>query len=203
MTRDKYRRIAWLYDALDLPFEYRRYSAIRRLVFDGVSGDILDAGVGTGRNIPFYPPDGDVVGIDLSLPMLRRAKRRRARTETQVELVVMDASRTGFRDGYFDTIVATFLFCVLDDAAQLPALRELKRICKPTGTIRLVEYVYSRNPWKRRIMRLWSPWVHWVYGAKFDRNTEDYLPVAGLEIVEQRFLFQDIIKLIVARPIAP
>ncbi len=51
-------------------------------------------------------------------------------------------------------------------------------------------------------MRLWAPWVRWAYGAAFDRDTERYVPQAGLEIVETRFLYKDIIKLIVARPTA-
>lgn len=201
MTSEKYQRIAWLYDVLDLPFEHGRYKAIRPQLFEGASGPLLDAGIGTGRNIPFYPSGVDVVGIDLSPAMLRRARRRREHTGARVELLVMDVLQTAFPDRHFDTIVATFLFCVLDDASQLPALRELRRICKPSGTIRILEYAYSQNPWKRQIMRLWAPWVRWAYGARFDRDTERYVPVAGLEIIEKRFLFQDIIKLIVARSV--
>jgi ubiquinone/menaquinone biosynthesis C-methylase UbiE len=201
MTSKKYRRIARLYDLLDLPFEYGRYIDVRRQLFEDVSGRVLDAGVGTGRNMAFYPPDSAVFGIDLSEAMLRRAASRRDRTGANVELAIMDVQHTGFPDDHFDSIVATFLFCVLDDALQAPALRELRRVCKPSGTIRIVEYAYSRNPWKRAIMRLWAPWVHWVYGAKFDRETENHMPAAGLEITQQRFLFQDIIKLIEARPI--
>ncbi len=115
----------------------------------------------------------------------------------------MDVLPTAFPDRHFDAIVATFLFCVLDESQQLPALKELARICKPAGSIRILDYTFSRNPRKRAIMRLWVPWVRWAYGAAFDRNVERYALAAGLEIVERRFLFQDIIKLIVARPSSP
>ena len=54
-TFDRYQRIAPVYDLLELPFEYGRYRQIRRLLFQGLSGGVLDAGVGTGRNFPFYP----------------------------------------------------------------------------------------------------------------------------------------------------
>lgn len=203
MSRRTYERIARLYDILDLPFEYRRYRPLRRQLFEGVSGAVLDAGVGTGRNMPFYPADARVIGVDISPRMLARAAGRRARLGVDVHLVEMDVLRSAFRDRSFDTVVASFLFCVLDHSQQLPALRELARICKPTGSIRMLEYDYSRNPLRRAIMHLWAPWVRWAYGAAFDRNTEHYVPAAGLEIVERRFLLADIIKLVVARPSSP
>lgn len=203
VIRRKYERIARLYDILELPSEYGRYRPLRRQLFEGVSGIVLDAGVGTGRNMPYYPADARVVGIDLSPAMLARAARRRARLGVAVELLEMDVLQTAFPDRHFDAIVATFLFCVLDEAQQLPALKELARICKPAGSIRILDYAFSQNPRKRAIMRLWAPWVRWAYGAAFDRNVERYAPAAGLEIVERRFLFQDIIELIVARPSSP
>lgn len=203
VIRHKYERIARLYDILDLPFEYGRYRLLRPELFEGASGIVLDAGVGTGRNMPYYPADARVVGIDLSPAMLARAARRRARLGVAVELLEMDVLQTAFPDRHFDAIVATFLFCVLDEAQQLPALKELARICKPAGSIRILDYAFSQNPRKRAIMRLWAPWVRWAYGAAFDRHVERCVPAAGLEIVERRFLFQDIIELIVARPSSP
>lgn len=74
---DRYQRIAPVYDLLDFPFEYGRYSKIRPLLFAGLPGLILDAGVGTGRNFPFYPRDSKVVGIDLSPAMLAGVVNRR------------------------------------------------------------------------------------------------------------------------------
>ena len=73
---DRYQRIAWAYDFLDFPFEYARYRKIRPQMFRGLSGRILDAGAGTGRNFPFYPAISEVIGIDLSPAMLARARRR-------------------------------------------------------------------------------------------------------------------------------
>lgn len=194
-----YGAIARFYDLLDLPFENARYRPIRERLFEGLGGTILDAGVGTGRNIPFYPPGADVVGIDLSPAMLARARQRAAGLGRAVDLLVMDAAATAFADGRFDGIVATFLFCVLGEAEQLPALRELWRLVKPGGEIRLVEYVYSKRPAKRLVMRLWAPWVRLMYGAAFDRGTERYIAAAGLRIAEERFVFEDIIKLLVLK----
>ena len=198
--RTKYELIARFYDILDIPFESRRYRPLRRVTWAGLGGRILDAGVGTGRNMPFYPRDARVCGIDLSRAMLSRAEKRRRRLGLKTELTEGDIMETGFADGSFDAIVATFLFCVLEERDQLPALSELRRVCKPGGEIRLLEYTLSTRPVKRLVMRLWAPWVRLMYGAAFDRHTERYVDVAGLRLVEERFVFQDIIKLLVLTP---
>jgi len=195
-----YDRIARLYDILDLPFEHGRYKPLRRVLFDGVTGRLLDAGVGTGRNFPFYPDGAQVIGIDLSPAMLGRAMWRRDKLGTAVDLRQMNVLDLEFSDDSFDVVISTFLFCVLDDRHQLPALQELRRVCRPDGTIRILEYALSRDPIRRFVMRLWAPWVRFAYGAEFDRDTEQYLDAAGLKLVEARFLYKDIIKLITVRP---
>ena len=91
---------------------------------------------------------------------------------------------------------------MLDRDQQHPALAELARICTPDGEIRLLEYAYSANPRQRFIMRLWAPRVEWAYGARFDRNTETYVTGAGLDLLERRFLLQDVVKMLVMRPAA-
>lgn len=195
----RYERIAPFYDLLDFPFEYGRYRRLRPLLFAGLSGRLLDAGVGTGRNMPFYPPGAEVVGIDQSPAMLARAERRRAALRTRIELCEMDVTDFGFSDASFDAAVATFLFCVLPEEAQTPALRELARVVKPGGPIRLLEYVRPRGKVRRFVARLWEPWMAWAYGAGFDRRTEEHVPEAGLEILESRFVVEDLIKLVTIR----
>jgi ubiquinone/menaquinone biosynthesis C-methylase UbiE len=195
----RYRRIAPVYDLLDLPFEYGRYRALRPLLFEGLRGRILDAGVGTGRNIPFYPAAASVVGVDSSAAMLARAERRARQTGAEVKLRKMDVTQLAFPDRYFDAAVASFLFCVLPEEQQRPALKELGRVVKPGGLIRLLEYVRPRGTMRRIVARLWEPWMRWAYGAGFNRRTEQHIPGAGLEIVESRFVTDDLLKLITAR----
>ncbi len=195
-----YNHIARLYDILDLPFEYGRYKPLRRVLFNGLSGDLLDAGVGTGRNFPFYPDDSKVTGIDLSLAMLNRARRRRDKLGLAVDLREMNVMKMDFADDTFDGIISTFLFCVLRAEQQQPALEELRRVCRSDGTIHILEYAISKNPLRRFIMKLWAPWVQLAYGAAFDRNTEQYLDAAGLDLVDIQFLYKDIIKLLTVRP---
>ncbi len=198
-ARRTYQRIARLYDLLDLPFERGRYAQLRSTLFAGLDGRLLDAGVGTGRNIPHYPPGAAVIGIDLSRAMLARAGKRRDALGRDVPLAEMDVLRTGFPDASFDAVVASFLFCVLDDDLQRPALEELARIVKPGGELRLLDYCRSERPWRRLVMGLWAPWVRWAYGAAFDRDTRRHIEPAGLELVSDSFLIDDILRYIVAR----
>jgi ubiquinone/menaquinone biosynthesis C-methylase UbiE len=196
---ERYERIAWAYDLLDLPFEYGRYRRIRPLLFQDLSGRILDAGVGTGRNFPFYPPRADVTGIDLSPAMLARAERRRARAATRVELRRMDVTQLEFPDGTFDAAVATFLFCTLPEELQVAGMRELGRVVKPGGVIRCLEYTRPSGGLRRAMTYLWEPWVNWAYGAGFDRETERHVPEAGLQLIEARFVADELIRLLAAR----
>ncbi|MGH6989707.1 MAG: class I SAM-dependent methyltransferase [Stellaceae bacterium] len=194
----RYQRIAPLYDLLDAPFEWGRQRVVRGEMFHGLSGLILDAGVGTGRNFPFYPNASEVAGIDLSPAMLKRAGPRRVRSSAPVELRVMDVTRLDFPDRSFDAVVASFLFCVLSEEQQLPALSELGRVLRPAGIIRLLDYVRPRQPFRRFVTRLWDPWIRRAFGASFDRAPERYLSEAGLRLVDARFVAADLIRLLEA-----
>jgi len=173
---------------------------VRKILFDGLKGDLLDAGVGTGRNFNHYPEDSKATGIDLSPAMLQRALLRKKRLNKSVNLLQMDVMSLDFDDNSFDSIVSTFLFCVLDDEHQLPALKELRRVCRADGIIHILEYSISKKPLQRFIMKLWTPWVRFAYGAEFDRNTEQYLDAADLVLVETKYLYKDIIKMISVQP---
>ncbi len=195
----RYERIAPFYDLLDLPFEYGRYRKIRPQLFQGLSGRLLDAGVGTGRNFPFYPSNTEIVGIDISPAMLARAERRRGSATAKVQLRLMDVTSLNFPDLSFDAAVATFLFCTLPEELQIPGLKELGRVVKRGGIIRLLEYTRPTGTVRRLMTKIWEPWVAWAYGASFDRRTEQHVPEAGLRLVESRFVADELIKLITAR----
>jgi len=197
--RARYQRIAPFYDLLDAPFERGRYRALRPLMFEGLGGRLLDAGIGTGRNCAYYPPGAEVSGIDLSPAMLARARRRCPVLAAAGRLYRMDVTAMTFPAASFDAAVSTFLFCVLPDPLQAPALRELGRVVKPGGTIRLLEYVRPTGRLRRLAARLWQPWIDWAYGASFDRQTERHVPAAGLALVESRFVVPDLVKLLTLR----
>ncbi len=82
---------------------------------------------------------------------------------------------------------------------QVPALKELARVLKPGGEIRLLEYVRPKSRGRRLLARIWQPWIGWAYGASFDRGTEGFLGEAGLELAGAHFVVADLLKLISAR----
>jgi demethylmenaquinone methyltransferase/2-methoxy-6-polyprenyl-1,4-benzoquinol methylase len=125
---ERYQRIARFYDLLDSPFERGRYHALRPLLFRGMTGQLLDAGIGTGRNCEFYPPEAIVFGIDISSAMLARARKRCPTLAAEGRLYQMDVTNLSFPTNSFDNAVSSFLFCVLPETMQVPALRELGRV---------------------------------------------------------------------------
>ncbi len=195
-----YDRIAPFYDLLDAPHEFGWRRRLRREVFAGLAGRILDAGAGTGANVPFYPPGTEIHAIDASGPMLQRARARAERAGRDVAFGVFDLRNTPFPDRHFDAIVSTFVFCVLDDDAQLPALQELRRLCRPSGEIRLVDYRLSRRPVVAAAMKAVNAWSGRVFNSRYCPTTEVHIEPAGLEVVGSRFLLGDLVKLLVLRP---
>ena len=195
----RYQRIAPFYDLLDLPFERQRYSNLRPLLFESLEGELLDARIGTGRNCAYYPPDAVVSGIDSSPAMLARAHERCPTLAASGRLFQMDVTDLRFPSASFDAAVASFLFCVLPDDQQVPALRELGRVVKPGGPIHLLEYVRPKGGLRRFVAGLWAPWISWAYGASFDRQTERHVPAADLRLVESRFVVPDLLKLLTLR----
>lgn len=194
-----YQRIAPYYDILDFAGETFRQRRVRPQLLEGLSGRILDAGVGTGRNIAFYPPNAEVVGCDLSGAMLRRADRRRQRLAAPLHLVASNVCQSPFPSDCFDAAIATFLFCVLDDADQLPALRELARISRAGSEIRILDYVLPEHPGRRRSARRMAPLLKFFFGASLERNTEQYVTGAGLMVAERRLVAGDFLRMLVLR----
>ncbi len=192
--RARYRFTGLVYDILDVPWEriYRRWRP--QLVGD-LAGTILEAGVGTGRNLPFYRGQR-VVGLDLSEVMLARASRRLP-ADARAHLLQGDACRLPMSSASVDSYLSTFLYCVLPDDLQTGSLAEMARVLKPGGRFRLLEIIYSRNERKRRQQEFLAPVVERLYGARFDRRTLDLIrstPV--LEVTSTRFLKDDTYLLI-------
>ena len=195
-----YNFLSLVYDALDWPFEAFRYPRIRRMMCGDLGGKVLDAGVGTGKTLEYYPPGASVTGVDLSEGMLARAEERVRHARCSVELKVMDATKLDFPDDTFDACVASYMFCVMSDQSQVPAVKELLRVTKPGGQVRILEHRYSRRPWRRLMQKAYSPYVKWFFHSRYDHPIGEAISASGAKILEERYVTSDIEKMYVLQP---
>lgn len=198
IAKARYNRIAPIYDRMEALSE-RRNKPWREELWKKARGSILEVGVGTGKNLPFYPKGAQIIGIDLADQMLERARARASRLGTPVELREGDVQALAFPDHSFDTVAATFVFCSVPDPVQ--GLRELGRVVKPDGRILLLEHVRIDRPMIGRLMDLMNPIVVRMMGANINRRTVENIKKAGLEIESIEHLGPlKMVKMIVARP---
>lgn len=199
-TRRRYQRIAPVYDFMETLAE-RRYLDWRQRLWALAQGpSVLEVGVGTGKNMPFYPAGISITGIDLTPAMLERARNRLQDMGLQdrVTLRLGDVQALDFPDASFDTGVATFVFCSVPDPVL--GLREMKRVIKPGGRVMLLEHMRSPNPVVGALMDLLNPLVVRMMGANINRCTVENVQKAGLELEQVEDLgMGGIFKLIVAR----
>ena len=197
-TQARYQRIAPFYDCMEGLAE-RRYHPWRRRLWSLVRGpEVLELGVGTGKNIPFYPPGLRIAAIDLTPGMLERAQRRAAASGAQVDMRWGDAQQLDFPSGRFDEVVATFVFCSVPDPTL--GFAEAARVLKPGGRLLLLEHMRSASPLLGGLMDALNPLVVRMMGANINRRTVQNVQGSGLflEQVEDVGL-GGIFKLIVAR----
>ena len=146
---------------------------------------VLEVCVGTGMSLPLYPRQVRVTGIDASREMLTRAAARvAARGLSQVEsLVQMDAGRLAFADGSFDRVALMFALSGLPDPVR--AVREMQRVCRPDGTIVIVQHFRTRSALMRACEIVLAP-TYRLMRYRADMNLEGFLAAAKLDVVETR-----------------
>ncbi len=133
-----------VYDLLfDWIFHPGRQAAVKFL--DIQPGDrILEVGIGTGLNLSLYPPDCELVGIDISERMLEKAQAKIEELGlSNVTLKVMDAGATDFADNEFDRALATYVISAVPDPVGV--LREMRRVVKAGGTLVILNHFRSEK----------------------------------------------------------
>lgn len=198
IARKRYDRNAPLYDVMEILIERYRFKEWRKLLWSKVEGKkILEIGVGTGKNFPYYPLDAEIVAIDFSEKMLSRAIDKAKNQKLKVDLRQMDVQSLDFEDNTFDTVAATTVFCSVPD--PIKGLREVERVCKPRGKVILLEHVLSANLILGWLMNLTNPLAVRMSGANINRRTTENVNKSGLVIETVTNLWLGIFKLIEAR----
>lgn len=187
-----------VYDIIELPVELLLYGRWREEALSNLSGKVLEVGVGTGRNLKYYPVGCSVIGIDNSTGMLEKA-RKKARGMRNITLYLMDAEHLEFPDDSFDYVVTTFVLCSVPDPVK--ALKEMRRVLKPSGELIALEHMRSSNPFIARIEDLINPIMFFFIWDDMTRNTMGNIEKAGFTIKKAKNLaFQDVFKKIRAKP---
>jgi len=195
----RYNRLAWIYDWLEAPMEWLRFAKWRTRLSDRMVGPrVLEVGVGTGKNLPYYPQDVDAVAIDFSHRMLAKARKKGLSDGSKVRFHEMDVQDLNFPDKTFDMVFATFVFCSVPDPVD--GLKELRRVCKPGGKLILLEHMRPGNLFMGLLFDLLNPIVVRILGANINRRTMGNIQKAGWHIQVEEHLTSDIVRWVEARP---
>jgi ubiquinone/menaquinone biosynthesis C-methylase UbiE len=158
-------------------------SAYRERRVPAARGRVIEIGIGSGLNLPWYRPRevSEVVGIDPSRELLEMARRRAARMALAVEFLEDSAESLPLPDGHFDTAVVTWTLCSIPDPVQ--ALREIRRVLKPEGRLLFVEHGLAPEPWVAGFQRRATPfWRRCSGGCHLDRPIDRLIREAGFGI---------------------
>jgi ubiquinone/menaquinone biosynthesis C-methylase UbiE len=176
-----------------------------RLLFQGgrewvcarAAGEVLEVAVGTGRNLPHYPPEVHITGIDLSPEMLQIARRRAGDLGRPIDLRTGNAESLEFRDGSFDTVVCTLALCTIPDPRA--AVAEMRRVLRHGGRLLLLEHVKSPRLLVRAIEYALEPFACRLQCDHLMREPLDYLRAAAFEIEELERSRWGIVERVAAR----
>ncbi|MCK4738843.1 MAG: methyltransferase domain-containing protein [Deltaproteobacteria bacterium] len=175
-----YAGYSGIYDALFKRFFYPRIRhAISTMNID-TGEKVLDVGVGTGLSLSLYPSGCDVVGIDLSSAMLRKAKEKvKKEGLSHIELLEMDAMSLKFADNSFDKVFISHVVSVVPDPHRV--MSEVRRVCKDRGKVVIVNHFKSRNKIVARFEKIIDP-ISRKIGWRSDFCVDEFISLSGLKI---------------------
>jgi SAM-dependent methyltransferase len=157
---------------------------LRRRVCEGLAGDVVEIGFGSGLNVPFYPAGiVHVAAVDPSHVSWKLAAERLQATSIPVQRTGLDGQMLPFEDASYDAVLSTWTLCTIPDVAA--ALREVRRVLKPGGTLHFLEHGLAPDEGVRRWQRRLEPLQKRIAGGcHFTRPIIDLLQAAGFTIKE-------------------
>ena len=182
---EKRARFYDLFEGSDL-----RRGRAKAELFRRMEGRVLFVALGTGLDVKHFPPDREIVAIDISDEMLRRAAPRCKRYSGNLGLVQGDALNLCFPDGAFDTVVTSCTMCSVPDPGR--SLDELHRVLRPGGKLLMFEHMRSRKPILGYALDLMTLWTR-CGGTEMNRRTLEHTRAANFRITKVESVFLDII----------
>ncbi len=197
-------RVRRVYDRVASHYDVRIRLSERLFFGDGrlwacsqAHGNVLELAIGTGRNLPFYPTDIHLTGIDLSPAMLAVARQRAQDLGRAVDLRVGDAQAPDFPDASFDTVVCTLALCTIPDPRR--AVAEAVRVLGPGGRLLWLEHVRSPLRRVRAVQWLLAPMFMRLEADHLLREPLEYLPPGEMEIERLERSRRGIVERLAAR----
>lgn len=175
----------------------RLFRDSRAWVCGRARGEVLEVAVGTGLNLPHYPADVTLQGIDLSPAMVELTRARAAELGHDISLRVGDAEHLDLPDGSVDSVVCTFSLCGVPDHRR--AVGEMVRVLRPGGLLLLADHVAATALPVRAVQRLAEVASVPLMGEHFRRRPADEIRARGLEILESERFAAGVVERLVAR----
>ena len=194
--RTKWNRAARTYEGFASQASERRWAPYKRDLFASMEGRVLFLAAGTGLDFQFFPEGRDVVAIDVSDRMLLRAAERAGAYRGTIRLHQMDVGSLAFRDAIFDQVYTSCTFCSV--SRPLDGLREIRRVLRPGGMLRMFEHTGSRWFPFNLMLHACTP-LSRRYGPEMNRPTVRTVRRAGFDVRRVEYHYLDVVKSIAAR----
>jgi SAM-dependent methyltransferase len=162
----------------------RAVTELRRRAVDGLRGEVVEIGFGSGLNVPLYPPDVTTVyAVDPSAVARELSAGRVAASPVKVEFVGLDGASLPLEDASVDAALSTFTLCTIPDVAG--ALNEVRRVLRPGGTFHFLEHGLCPEPDVARNQRRFNGIQQRLCGGcHLDRPIDALIGEAGFELAE-------------------
>ncbi len=170
------------YDKQIAFFEKIQFAGGREWLGQRARGRVLEVAIGTGRNLPCYPADVTITGIELSPAMLDIARQRAMSLGCDVDLREGDAEHLPFGDASFDTVVCALSLCTIPD--PVAAVAEMRRVLGPDGRLLLLDHIGSTWPPVYAAQWLAERVTIRTAGEHFTRRQLPLVEAAGFRVVE-------------------
>ena len=194
-TQKKWDRAARSYDWMAGIGPDKRWGPAKTELFSHMAGDILFLALGTGADVQFFPEGNSITAIDISPKMLEAAKDRIAGYQGRLEAKIMDARNLEFEDSTFDQVYTSCTFCSVP--SPVDALKELRRVMRPGGELRMFEHTGSAYFPIKQMMNLMNPLAR-RGGPEVNRPTVANVEAAGFEVRDVQHVYMDVVKTIYA-----
>jgi ubiquinone/menaquinone biosynthesis C-methylase UbiE len=194
-TQKKWDKAAPTFDFMAGKGPEVRWKPFKERLFSNMDGKILFLALGTGLDIPTFPPGKDITAIDISPKMLEQARERIEEYDGKLHAEVMDVHEMPFAPDSFDQVYTSCTFCSVPD--PVGGLKALYRALKPGGKLFMFEHTGSRYYPFRYMLNAMTVLTQRI-GPAMNRKTVDNVRAAGFRITEVENIFLDVVKTIKA-----